>query len=72
MKNGWTEERRQRQAQLIKTWQPWSQSTGPRTDNGKHISCRNAYKGGSRDKLSDEVKRLKQLMQQQADFIDTF
>jgi len=72
MKNGWTEERRQRQAQLIKTWRPWNKSTGPRTDNGKYISCRNAYKGGVREQLNDEVKRLKKLMQSQIDFIDTF
>ena len=46
MSNGWTPERRARQAALIRTWQPWAQSTGPRTDEGKAIASRNAYKGG--------------------------
>jgi hypothetical protein len=42
--NGWTDERRARQASLIHQWQPWRKSTGPRTAQGKAISSRNAYK----------------------------
>jgi hypothetical protein len=30
MSNGWTPERRMRQAALIANWKPWSHSTGPR------------------------------------------
>ncbi|MFT7245379.1 MAG: hypothetical protein ACI82A_002747 [Candidatus Azotimanducaceae bacterium] len=48
MANGWTLERRQRQAELIKQWKPWEQSTGPRTPSGKSKSATNANKGESR------------------------
>ncbi|TAL88472.1 MAG: hypothetical protein EPN69_16275 [Rhodanobacter sp.] len=48
MANGWTLERRRRQAAAIKRWKPWLQSTGPRTDEGKAASSRNAWKGGHR------------------------
>ncbi len=42
MANGWTLERRERQAALIRTWRPWERSTGPRTDEGKDRSSKNA------------------------------
>jgi hypothetical protein len=45
MANGWTEERRLRQSQLIKTWQPWKNSTGPKSEAGKAIASRNADQG---------------------------
>ena len=32
--NGWTPERRKRQAEMIKNWKPWEQSTGPKTEEG--------------------------------------
>ena len=48
MANGWTPERRARQAELIRAWRPWKQSTGPRTPEGKARVSRNAYKGGTR------------------------
>lgn len=41
----WTPERRAKQAQAIRRWQPWSKSTGPRTKEGKARSSRNADKG---------------------------
>lgn len=46
MANGWTPERKARQAELIKRWKPWKQSTGPRTQKGKAMVARNAFKGG--------------------------
>ena len=46
MATPWTLERRQRQAELIRQWQPWASSTGPKTTEGKARSSRNAYKGG--------------------------
>ena len=46
MANGWTPERRARQAKLIRQWRPWEHSTGPRTDAGKAVVSQNAYKGG--------------------------
>ena len=42
MANGWTPERRARQAELIRTWRPWDQSTGPRTAEGKSKAAGNA------------------------------
>jgi hypothetical protein len=46
MGNGWTLERKRRQAKLIRQWRPWEQATGPRTPEGKGLVSRNAYKGG--------------------------
>ncbi|MFC3673555.1 hypothetical protein [Novosphingobium pokkalii] len=46
-KSGWTPERRAKQAEAIRRWQPWAQSTGPRTEEGKARSSRNANKGGA-------------------------
>ena len=45
MANGWTPERRARQAEAIRRWRPWEKSTGPRTAEGKAKASRNAYKG---------------------------
>jgi hypothetical protein len=42
MSNGWTEERRKKQAEAIRKWKPWEKSTGPRTEAGKNISRLNA------------------------------
>ncbi len=47
MANGWTLERRARQAKLIRQWRPWEKSTGPRTQEGKVKVAQNAYKGGT-------------------------
>jgi hypothetical protein len=43
--SSWTPERRVRQAEAIRRWQPWRNSTGPRTEEGKARSSRNADKG---------------------------
>ena len=37
----WTQESRKRQADLIRSWQPWQKSTGPLTQEGKAVSSRN-------------------------------
>lgn len=42
----WTDEARQRQAELIRQQQPWRHSTGPKTPEGKARASKNAYKGG--------------------------
>ena len=54
----WTLERRQRQAELIRQWQPWKQSTGPQTPEGKATSSRNAWQGGHRAQLRELTKAL--------------
>ena len=59
----WTTQERQRQAELIKQWQPWQHSTGARTIEGKAIASRNAYKGGFRQ----QMKELSQLLRHQRD-----
>lgn len=42
----WTKESRQRQSELIRTWQPWTKSTGPRTAEGKAAIAMNNYRTG--------------------------
>jgi len=44
-KSGWSDERRAKQAEAIRRWQPWRQATGPKTAEGKAKSARNADKG---------------------------
>lgn len=41
----WTDEQKARQAALIRTWQPWTKSTGARTPKGKRISSMNVLVG---------------------------
>ena len=62
----WTPAERQRQAQLIKQWQPWQHSTGARTIEGKAVASRNAFKGGFRQQL----KELNQLLRDAKQVID--
>ena len=57
MATTWTPERRARQAELIRTWQPWKQSTGPKSVEGKARVATNAWRGGHRAQLR-ELSRL--------------
>jgi hypothetical protein len=63
MSQRWTPESRQRMAEAVRAWAPWKRSTGPRTDEGKRRSSRNAWKGGARPILRD----LSRLLREQAD-----
>ena len=65
MANGWTPERRARQAALIRTWRPWERSTGPRTDEGKVRTARNGFKGGQWLELRELVKAMNALLREQ-------
>lgn len=56
MVNGWTLERRARQAELIRTWQPWQQSTGPKSVESKARVATNAWRGGHRAQLRELSK----------------
>jgi len=47
-------------AQLIRQWQPWKQSTGPRTEGGKAKVSQNAFKGGWRQQFKDLRALLKE------------
>lgn len=60
MANGWTPERRARQAQLIQQSQPWRKSTGPKTEDGKTVAARNAWKGGIRPLLRELASELRE------------
>ena len=59
--NGWTPERRARQAASIRCWQPWRCSTGPKTDAGKARVAKNALRHGRRSRawilLAKRVRR---------------
>ena len=61
----WTTEARRRQSQLIQRWEPWKQSTGAKTAEGKAASKMNAFKHGNRSaevraayKVITEHKRI--------------
>jgi hypothetical protein len=60
MANGWTPERRARQAELIRSWRPWERSTGPRTVEGMAISAANRKKAldAARQAVQDAIKVL--------------
>lgn len=55
-----------KQAELIRNWQPWKQSTGAKTTEGKARSSQNAYKHG----FSKLQKELRELLKQQKQFIE--
>ena len=59
MSNGWTSERRARQAEAIRGWKPWERSTGPRTEAGKERTRLNSYKGGERPMLRELSRALR-------------
>ncbi len=61
--SSWTPERRARQAELIRTWRPWKQSTGPRSSDGKERVSRNAWKGGHRAQLRELTKMVNEHVQ---------
>ena len=66
MANGWTAERRKRQAELIRQWQPWKRSTGAKTAEGKAKSSQNAYKHG----MGKLLKEMRQLLKNQKEAIN--
>ena len=55
----WTIEARLRQAERIRALCPWTRSTGPRTEEGKGRSARNAWKGGHRATAAAYAKVLR-------------
>lgn len=63
----WTPERRQRQAEAIRRWKPWKQSTGPRTAQGKAKVSGNAYTGSEWANLRRAIKALNQALREQKD-----
>ncbi len=73
MANGWTPERRARQAEQIRTWRPWEKSTGPRTAEGKAVASRNGDMGGAwkaeRESLRVLKSRVNNLLKGQRDLL---
>lgn len=65
---GWTPERRAKQAERIRQWRPWEQSTGPKTAEGKSRASRNADKGGTRVVL----RTMSRMLREQRDMLDGF
>ena len=63
--NGWTLERRQKQREAIRRWQPWKQATGPRSVNGKLRVSKNAFKGGLWLRMRVLSKRVNGLFRKQ-------
>ena len=55
----WTAEQRLMQSQAIKKWQPWLQSTGAKTEEGKKTVSQNAFKGGIRPLFRNLSKALR-------------
>lgn len=67
--NGWTLERRRKQAELVRRWKPWEQSTGPKSPEGKATVSGNAWRGGHKEqlsalsnKLNDEIRQSRELL----------
>ena len=61
----WTLEERARQAELIQRWQPWKQSTGARTTEGREVSKMNALKLGSYSaEAKTELKTIKSYLRE--------
>lgn len=65
MANGWTPERRARQAALIRTWKPWERSSGPRSHEGKTRASLNGFKGGQWREVRELMRRLNALLREQ-------
>ena len=58
--NGWTSERKARQAALIRQWRPWERATGPKTEGGKARAAMRGFKGGVRPLLRELGRALRE------------
>ena len=72
MANGWTPERRVRQSELIHTWRPWEQSTGPRSEAGKARVSRNAYRGAAWREVRDLTKATNAALREQLSVVEAW
>ena len=71
MGNGWTPERRAKQAELIKQWMPWKQSTGPKSIEGKARVAANAWTGGHRAQLRELTKMVNDELKAARDLVSS-
>ena len=72
MNNGWTPQRKAKQALAIQSWKPWTRATGPKTLEGKTTVARNAFKGGNRPALRQSIAALNQYFRNNDDFLGKF
>ena len=72
MANGWTPERKARQAELIRTWRPWDKSTGPRSPEGKAKVSSNAYAGAHWKTMRELVKETNAMLREQRQALEPF
>lgn len=63
MANGWTPDRKAKQARAIRQWKPWEKSTGPNSSQGKAKVASNATRHGLRSKRArEELSTLRKLL----------
>jgi hypothetical protein len=58
----WTAAQKARQAELIQTWKPWEQSTGPVTPAGKTASSKNAFNRVLREVMRELTRSNRALL----------
>ena len=69
-KAGWSAERRARQAELIRRFAPWRESTGPKTEAGKARCSKNALRHGGRSSARiRELQRIRHVLRLSAENI---
>jgi hypothetical protein len=66
MARGWTAERRAAYSRMMRARKPWERSTGPRTDEGKTRTSRNAVGRGCRQRLDAELAVVEALLRELA------
>ena len=71
MSTTWTPERRARQAELIRQWQPWAKSTGPKSPEGKQRVSRNAWTGGQRAQLRELIKMVNEQVRASRELVNS-
>lgn len=55
---------------MIQQWQPWKNSTGPTSAEGKERASRNANKGGVRPLMRDVARELREQDNTRRELID--
>ena len=55
-----TPEHRRLMGELVRRWQPWKHSTGPKTPEGKAKSAMRGYKGGMREQIRAAARLLRE------------
>ena len=72
MKNGWTPERKAKQAAAIRHWKSWQRATGPKSVVGKAIVSRHAFKRARRTELRKLMRELSNELARQREYLDSF